>query len=116
VANEISLDKEDHLFNKGEDYNNMIYILQEGTLEVFDERDGKKIVVGHIQAGEAVGEMSLLDGGPRSATVIAKTKCSLLEIQAKAYTDLVESWPKWYQVLVKTLLDRLRQANSRVNV
>src|SRR5258708_39567923 len=45
-----------------------IYIVREGRVEVFLENtDGQKIVVAENERGDVLGELSFLDGGPRSA-------------------------------------------------
>jgi CRP-like cAMP-binding protein len=67
-------------------------------------------------AGELVGEMSFLDGHPRSASVKAITECTLVVVPHEKFTALIQSHPKWFKALINTLLDRLRKANARVKI
>lgn len=62
-----------------------MYILVEGLLDVLVDNDGAEVLVGHIRAGEFFGEMSLLTGEPRSATVRASTEIVAFEVRK---TDL----------------------------
>ena len=62
-----------------------MYILVEGLLDVLVDSDGAEVLVGHIRAGEFFGEMSLLTGEPRSATVRASTEIVAFEVRK---TDL----------------------------
>ena len=112
----IVLEKGKSLFTKGDIFNGMVYLVEDGVLEVYNVSDEKLTLIGHVQPGEFVGEMSLMDGQPRSATVIAKFPSQLLPINLQDYQDCIAKWPKWYQALMKTLLDRLRLANESVRV
>jgi small-conductance mechanosensitive channel/CRP-like cAMP-binding protein len=58
--------------------------------------------VAHLHAGDLFGEMSLLTGEPRNATVFAETDCELLEIEAAGFRRLVMANP--------TMLDRVTEA------
>lgn len=64
--------------------------------------------------GDYFGEMSLLDGGPRSATVIAETPVRLLVINRRDFTTLLREAPGLTQNLLITLSKRLRQAEASV--
>ncbi len=62
--------------------------------------------------GDYFGEMSLLDGGPRSATVVAETPVRLLVINRRDFTTLLREAPGLTQNLLATLSKRLRQAEA----
>lgn len=66
-----------------------------------------------LQPGEFFGEMSLLDGGPRSATVVAATPVRLLVISRRHFSVLLEDVPGLIQTLLVTLSKRVRQAEAR---
>ncbi len=57
-----------------------MFILLEGEADVWVETNGHDTRVATLRRGATLGEMSLLTGEPRSATVIAKTDCELWEI------------------------------------
>lgn len=69
---------ESRRFQKGEiifrrgDVGDCLYIIRQGVVEIFTETtDGEKILFAENTAGDVFGEISLLDGGPRTATAVA---------------------------------------------
>ncbi len=65
-----------------------------------------------LHPGEFFGEMSLLDGGPRSATVVAATPVRLLVISRRHFSVLLKEVPGLTQTLLTTLSGRVRQAEE----
>jgi CRP/FNR family transcriptional regulator, cyclic AMP receptor protein len=59
-------------------------------------------VVNRLQPGDSFGEISLLDGGPRTATVIAETPMRVATLERKAFLRTLEAEPA---VAVKLLSD-----------
>ena len=74
------------------------------------EADGKAIA--ELVAGDVVGEMSVIDGQPRSATVIAETPMTLLVLHRRDFRFLLETVPGLQWKLLVTLCRRLRQADQ----
>ena len=68
-----------------------------------------------LKPGDYFGEMSLLDGGPRSATVTADTPLRLLVIQRRDFATLLREAPDLTQSLLATLSKRVRQAEQAVS-
>jgi CRP-like cAMP-binding protein len=68
-----------------------------------------------LKPGDYFGEMSLLDGGPRSATVTADTPLRLLVIQRRDFATLLREAPDLTQSLLATLSRRARQAEQVVS-
>ena len=66
-----------------------------------------------LHPGEFFGEMSLLDGGPRSATVVAGTSVRLLVISRRYFSALLRDVPGLTQTILVTLSKRVRQAEER---
>jgi CRP/FNR family cyclic AMP-dependent transcriptional regulator len=66
-----------------------------------------------LHPGEFFGEMSLLDGGPRSATVVADTPVRLLVISRRHFSVLLKDVPGLTEALLVTLSRRVRQAEER---
>lgn len=93
-----------------------MYWVKSGQLVVLKKQGLEEIVLGHIVSGELVGELSFLDDGPRSATVKAVVPCELIEIPRETFENIFKTQPKWLEILVKTLAERLRKANSRIRV
>jgi CRP-like cAMP-binding protein len=67
-----------------------------------------------LAPGEYFGEMSLLDGGPRSATVTAETPLRLLVIKRRDFSTLLREAPELAENLMATLSRRVRQAEQQL--
>jgi len=65
------------------------YIVSDGTLEVVHEADGTETILTTLGPGQFFGEIGLLAGRTRTATVRAKTDVELLALDAPAFHDLV---------------------------
>lgn len=115
MSQNITLEKDQYLVREGDESGSM-YWLQSGQMVVLKRRNAEEIILGHIYSGELVGEISFLDQENRSASVKAISDCELTEIPADAYKKIFEHQPKWFQVLVKTLCERLRKSNARIKV
>ncbi|MBI2528839.1 MAG: cyclic nucleotide-binding domain-containing protein [Candidatus Rokubacteria bacterium] len=85
------------------------FLIIDGTARV--EVSAEKRVPLH--PGEFFGEMSLLDGGPRSATVIADTPVRLLVISRRHFSALLKEVPGLTHTLLITLSRRVRQGEER---
>lgn len=67
---------------------------------------------GRISPGEFFGEMSLLDGAPRSATVDAETEMQLLVLAQREFWELLVEAPQTSRKIMATLSKRLREVNA----
>src|SRR5271155_5742248 len=65
------------------------YVLASGSAEVV--RDGKRLA--KLGPGDVIGELSLIDGQPRSATVKALTEIEVLELDARDLAKLMKKVP-----------------------
>jgi CRP-like cAMP-binding protein len=75
--------------------------------------DGRDTGLNIMGPGELIGEVPLLDGGPRSATVQALEPCELLVIRREPFLRLIESSPKIAIELLRVLAQRLRRLTER---
>ena len=86
-----------------------LYVVLTGCLGVIvRDNNGRDILIARIAAGETVGEMGLLDGGVRSATVEALRDTELLKLDKASYEDLLVRHPKSIRALISLLVRRLR--------
>ncbi|MGE3608211.1 MAG: Crp/Fnr family transcriptional regulator [Bacteriovoracaceae bacterium] len=115
MSGTLHLEPEQILIKEGERSDHM-YWLQQGQLIVVKRKGSEEVTLGHVCSGELVGELSFLDGEPRSATVRAVTACELIEIPRDFFDSIFKGQPRWLETLVKTLAERLRKANSRIKV
>jgi len=80
------------------------FVLLSGSATV--KRNGKKIAT--VQAGAIVGELSLLDRGSRTATVLCETDCELLVIDARHLFAVIDEVPAMAHKLLAALATRIR--------
>jgi CRP/FNR family transcriptional regulator/CRP/FNR family cyclic AMP-dependent transcriptional regulator len=109
LANEVHAAADQALVQQGEPGNELILIAN-GRVRV--ERNGQ--VIAHMETGNYFGEMSLLDGYPRSATVITAVPSDLLVIQKHTFDHLLESTPELKSKLLVTLSHRLRRLQENL--
>ena len=81
------------------------YVILEGSATV--KRNGKKI--GSAKSGSVIGELSLLDNGPRTATVTADTDVRLLVITERGLKAAIDNIPAISRKLLKALATRVRE-------
>ncbi len=83
-----------------------LYILIEGLLDVFVDTDHGEERVGRIHPGECFGEMSLLTGERRSATIRPAVESVVYEVRKKAVRELMERRPALADILARLLAER----------
>jgi CRP-like cAMP-binding protein len=83
----------EHIIEQGAAGDSM-FLLVRGGVEVRITRDGKTTVVAQLGAGDCFGEMSLLTGDPRGATVVATAESEAVEIQKEAFAAYVRAQPE----------------------
>ena len=109
-----SLKQGEVLFSKG-DAGNSLFMIDEGFLNITTEdKQGDTLILNQCGPGETIGEMSLLDKEPRSASVIAKTNAHILELKQDAFFDLLKDNPETALLLIRSFSSRLRFANTYV--
>lgn len=85
-----------------------LYILTEGEAEVALESESGRQSLSTIQAGGFFGEMGLLTGEPRSATVLAKTDVECYQLDKASLEDIIRSRPSMAEEISRILA--LRQS------
>jgi len=114
VAVPRSFPKGARVFHEG-DESDACYIIRSGEVRVTREHsDGRAIALATLGAGEIVGELAMLDGEVRSASVEALTDIELLAVAARDMRGLLERNPEITAKLVVALTRRVRETNERV--
>ncbi|HWV43277.1 Crp/Fnr family transcriptional regulator [Pseudorhodoplanes sp.] len=102
------------VFAKGDPGSSLFAIL-EGQVKVISfSEHGKYAVFNILTAGDIFGEIALLDGGERTADVIAITDCKLLVIERRDFMPLLNTRPEVAQKLIEMLCKRLRNTSRQV--
>ncbi|MEY2610469.1 MAG: cyclic nucleotide-binding domain-containing protein [Acidimicrobiia bacterium] len=85
------------------------FVIISGSATV--KRNGKKVAT--LGAGAVVGELSLLDHGPRTATVVADTECTMLVISQRQFLAVIDAIPAISHKLLATLAGRIRELDRQ---
>lgn len=90
------------------------YVIQRGWVELsVSDEDGAKVVIDMLGPGELFGEISLFDGGARTATAIALAQVDAVSLRRDALLEYLERRPGVALGLMSNLAKRLRQADAR---
>ncbi|MGD0169984.1 MAG: cyclic nucleotide-binding domain-containing protein [Smithella sp.] len=96
-----------------------LYIILSGRVDIVKETiDKEKIVLASMGANEIIGEMSLIDSQPRSATGVTSENSVLLVIKKQNFDEMLQSDPriaaKLLMGLLKTISRRLRIMDKKI--
>lgn len=95
------------------DAGDAVFVVLEGEIEVRSTTTGgRELRLTALGRGSVVGEMAVLDGGPRSADMVATRKTRLWRIPRQALMDVLESDPKAAIALIAELSRRIRATNA----
>ena len=90
------------------DRGDSLYVITTGTLKTFvrDTTQGGQLLMRRLKEGDFFGEISILSGKARSATVTAATHCEMLELDRATLDQITASYPHVRQVLEEFYLAR----------
>ena len=93
------------------------YIVGRGQIEILADHDDEERLLATLGPGHAVGEISLLDGKPRSASVRAKTECIIFALKRDDFDQLLNggnpAGMKLLDNMVQELAQRVRIVDNR---
>ncbi|MGH8497953.1 MAG: cyclic nucleotide-binding domain-containing protein [Methylococcales bacterium] len=92
------------IFTEG-DPGDCAYIIEEGRVEITTVHREKIIVLSTLEPGDLFGEMSLIDGGPRSATARAVADCVLMVVTNEQVDSRLKQADPVLGWLLRLLLD-----------
>lgn len=103
------LNKGDVLFRQG-DQADAMYIVMKGCLEVsiIKQKNLDRTILANVNAGMLVGEMQILGGEKRSATVIAIEDTDLIKISEATFGKIANKYPEVFNHIAEIIRERLR--------
>jgi len=104
------------LFHDGE-RGDSLFIIQKGQLRLYKPKGKGFVEVGVLRAGEVIGELayfSAMKNPHRSCSAQAMTKALVIEVSFQAFEKTLEGLNPWFNTIVNTMADRLRNANLRI--
>jgi len=97
------------IFRRGERGDQM-YVVLEGEVDLVAGYS----VLETAGPGALVGEMSLVDRRPRSASAIARTPCKLVPVDARRFSFMIQETPGFALRVMRTMAERLRAMDTRM--
>jgi len=91
-----------------------MFVIQEGEVEVYVERDGQEVRLATRGRGDMIGEMAVFEREVRSASVRALGPARLLTLDRKNFMKRINEDPTLAFRLVETLSHRVRQLSDEV--
>ncbi|MBK6440252.1 MAG: cyclic nucleotide-binding domain-containing protein [Candidatus Microthrix sp.] len=107
IVDELQVESGRVLMSQG-DAGQEAFVIEEGAAEVV--RDGQLLAT--VGPGSYVGELALIDAGPRSATVTATTPMRVLVIGTREFSTLLDEVPGLARRVLVSTARRLRAANE----
>ncbi len=102
----------EEIFRIGDSARNA-YIIESGTVEVSMPGDGEKIVIAELGQGEIIGEMSMIDDAPRSATVTAIEDTEVIVIRRSQFQKPLSATDPLMNLLLRVVLSRFRDSQRQ---
>lgn len=112
--NTLILKKGQFLF-KQKEYSQDLYIIKNGRVRVFKTEGELEIELDILSTGMVVGEVASIDGGFRSASVVALEDTELFFISASDFKSVLLRIPEYLKKIALILVQRLREVDSRIN-
>ena len=92
------------------------YVVLSGSIKLFTKsNNGEEKVLSLVNGGESFGELSLLDGRPRSASAQTLETTTVLELTSEQFMDLMQTHFDITRGILAELCRRLRTTNEHVN-
>ena len=101
------------VFSQG-DPGDALYVIVSGAVEVRGERDGRSERVAVLGPGDCLGEMALVTGDPRSATVVTLSATRLLRLDKERFQVLSDRHPAFFRELARVLCRRIVRLSADV--
>lgn len=100
------------IFRHG-DPGDCLYVISKGEIEIsVQDHSGQKIVLANPNVGDIFGELSLLDGGARTADAAALTDCDVLIVDRNDLLAFLQSKPSAALDILAVMGQRIRQADD----
>ena len=106
--------KDEVLMRKGET-GDSLFMIHDGWVKIVTEDSkGDELILNKCGPGETIGEMALLDGIPRSATVIAISDAEVLELKKDVFEEILEQRSDVSFAIIRSYSERLRFATTYI--
>ncbi len=116
ICEELKFKKDEVIFKEGTP-GDALFIIKNGVVKVYKETKTRKKLITILSAGEFFGEMALIDGSPRSATVVAGEDSEVVKLSSEYFNKLKNDYPKTalkvFGALLKFMSYRIRRTTKK---
>ena len=102
------------IVEQGEKSNTLFIILTGRVRVVTSDKRGREVILATLQPGDYIGEMSLIDNEPHSATVRAEVQTDMLTLGRAEFARCLPENSSMAYAIMKGLVQRLRQADRKI--
>ncbi len=107
--------EKDNVIIWAEDEGDALFIIADGQVKVsIVSEDGREVILSLLSKNAVFGELSLLDGRPRSANVIAIEETQLVMLRRSDFLELIKKTPSIAVALLAELASRLRKTDRQI--
>jgi CRP/FNR family transcriptional regulator/CRP/FNR family cyclic AMP-dependent transcriptional regulator len=115
IANYKCYEMDEVILRQNDTENQSFFLIASGQVKVFISGvDGTDVILNTLNKGEFFGEMSLIDGEPRSASVKAVQKTNLLVIQRDAFLNELKKNSRLAMTLLIEMSKRIRKKDQKL--
>jgi CRP/FNR family transcriptional regulator, cyclic AMP receptor protein len=115
LGTKVSLRAGQILFREG-DESRCVYAVVSGRINLFITTPaGRDVMLGSKVPGQAFGELSVIDGGPRSATAVVMEPTTIAQLSGDEFLDQLARAPHLSIALLRELAEHLRVSNGRAS-
>ena len=101
------------LFKEG-DQSSGIFFVKEGKIEIYRERDGTVVSLGHSSPGEVIGTVTLFSREPRTASARAVSAVTVMHLGVESLDTSLKEVPVWIQAVLKDAISRLKFVDEKL--
>lgn len=101
---------------KENEFTKDFYILKSGKVKLFKKVGSRNLQLSQVETGGIFGEISIIDGGPRSATAVALEDCELIKITPAEFQEGLKNIPDWFMSISRVLAQRIRITDSKLSL
>jgi hypothetical protein len=101
------------LFREGDECNG-VYIVRQGELDVFREKDGSLVVLATMRAGDVIGTSTIFTRETRTASARAQTSAQVVHVGVDTIEGAFKNLPVWVQAVLKDSVARLKASNDQL--
>jgi CRP-like cAMP-binding protein len=114
VGKRRALEAQERLFAAGSPGSELFVVL-EGSIHILMPSQDGDVLVERFRRGDVLGEVAVLDDQPRTATGVAAEPCAVLAIGRDDVRAFIDRFPRYRDILIAILAQRLRRTSSLVS-